>query len=108
MITERTRQEMEAGARALSKGNALPEGYMDAIMRTADRMAQLEQWAKDGRVVIDKTVRYYGSMRQRQTIIHVGTKLTFHDEFAEANGSFPSELMIAKIALALEANQDKV
>ena len=114
-ITERTRLEMQAGARAIAntRGVTLAPDYFDAVLRTADRHAQLMLWEAEGRLRIEKKMDWapYGTINpvnQRWIEIHIG-KLIFDTRETEQDmGSFPSELLIAKIALALEANQDKV
>jgi hypothetical protein len=107
--------EMAAGAQAVANqsGKVLPADYMDAILRTADRHAQLKAWEAEGRIQIVKQVSYppYDTKTgaTRWIEIRIGSKLKFDTRETEQDmGSFPSELLIAKIALALEANQDKV
>jgi len=110
--------EMAAGAQAVANqsGKVLPADYMDAILRTADRHAQLKAWEAEGRIHIEKRVSYppydaaeTGGLTVRWIEIRIGSKLKFDTRETEQDmGSFPSELLIARIALALEANQDKV
>lgn len=115
-ITEQTRLEMQAGAKAVAntRGITLAPDYFDAVLRTADRHAQLMAWEAEGRLRIAKRVLYppldTGSTGSTRWIeIQIGTKLKFDTRETEKDmGAFPSELLIAQIALALEANQDKV
>lgn len=112
-ITEQTRREMEAGARAVANisRSVLPPDYLEAVLRTADRHAQLMAWEAQGRLRIEKKTDWalYGTVTQRWIEISIGSKITYDTRETEQDmGSFPSELLIAKIALALEANQDKV
>lgn len=113
MITERTRQEMEAGARVVASNTGMVTGpeYMDAVLRTADRYAQLQAWEAEGRLRLVKQVghdQYGGGTRERWVEVRIG-RFTFDSRKPEyqAAGSFPSELMFAQIALALNAQQDK-
>ena len=108
-ITAQTRLEMEAGALALAKQrgqNSLPEGYMDAVIRTHERHLQLKSWEAAGRIRIERKLDHIKPCHY--TIVHIGSSLHFDDRNAEAVGGWPSELFMAQIALALEANQDKV
>jgi len=113
-ITERTRLEMEAGAKAVAAqhGKMLPADYMEAVLRTADRHAQLKAWEAEGRIRVEKMAARdpnTGYTMMRWIEIKIGSKLCFDTRETEHDmGSFPSELLIAQIALALEANQDKV
>ena len=115
-ITAQTRLEMEAGALALAKQhgqNSLSEGYMDAVIRTHERHLQLKSWEAAGRIRIERRLdqdkmRELHGVACHFTIVHSGSSLRFSDRDAEAMGGWPSELFMAQIALALEANQDKV
>ena len=115
-ITAQTRLEMEAGALALAKQrgqNSLPEGYMDAVIRTHERHLQLKSWEAAGRIRIerrldDMKMRGLHGVACHYTLVHIGSALHFDDRNAEALGGWPSELFMAQVALALEANQDKV
>jgi hypothetical protein len=112
-ITEQTRREMEAGALALAKlrgQDTLPPGYMEAVIRTHERHLQLKSWEAAGRIRIirlmddSKTAR---GCTVHYTVVRIGSQLEFDDRNAEAQGGWPSELFMAQIALALEANQDR-
>ena len=115
-ITAQTRLEMEAGALALAKQhgqNSLSEGYMDAVIRTHERHLQLKSWEAAGRIRIERRLDHIKMQALKGvschfTIVHIGSFLHFDDRNAEALGGWPSELFMAQIALALEANQDKV
>jgi succinyl-CoA synthetase beta subunit len=118
-LSEKTRLEMEAGAKALAtqSGSALPPGYMDAIVRTHERHAQLRRWETSGKIRVEHTKRYKsGGVRYKynddtlaetwHTMIHVLTERggpTFTDIDAEQSGAFPSEVLIANIALYLQS-----
>lgn len=99
---------MEAGARAAHKaaGAPLSPTYMADIMRTQERMAQLKKWERDDKVKIEFATRYRTNTEEpiRATIVHVG-ELQFQDLHAQEVGSWPSEVLIAEIALALMAGQ---
>lgn len=113
---------MEAGARqiAAAKGEPLSPEYMDAVLRTQQRHAQLRRWENDGKVRVDHTWRYQnGNVRYKHDglderdpgystiIVRPRNRdldaVQFTDKEAEANGSFPSEVLIANIALYLQS-----
>jgi hypothetical protein len=84
---------------------------MEAIIRTHERHLQLKSWEAAGRIRIlrmldDGKITARG-MAVHYTVVRIGSKLRFDDRNAEAQGGWPSELFMAQIALALEANQDK-
>jgi hypothetical protein len=114
-ITEQTLLEMEAGAKALAKQrgqDTLPPGYMEAIIRTHERHLQLKSWEAAGRIRIvrmldDENMRNLHGRAAHYTIVRIGSQLRFDDRNSETEGGWPSELFMAQIALALEANQDK-
>lgn len=120
-MSERTRLEMAAGAQALAAKNdaVLPPDYMEAIIRTHQRNAQLRQWERNGKVRIEDSKRFRsGSVRYQRSdddplrkepwerMYHVLPEKggpTFTDLPAERDGTSPSEVLIANIALALQA-----
>ena len=110
MLSGRTLQEIEAGARALAARRsdpALPFGYMEAIMRTAIRHGALRRWEQDGALQIETVTKPTNDttgkkpMLESYRLYHVKDGPTFDDRFAEQNGTSPSELLIANIALAM-------
>ena len=106
-LSEKTILEMEAGARAVAKYNSddpMSVEQMENTLKIAHRYAQYQKWEREGRI---STYTLRGDDRpQRFRQIHYGS-LVFTDRDAEEHGSFPSELLIAQIALALTAGQDK-
>lgn len=112
-LSDKTRAELEAGARQLASnqlGTQLPRGYMDAVMRTGERHAQLQQWERDGKLTIESTKRYTSQPKEPDGRAgwHMIYNVTdggpsFTDIQAEQQGASPSEVLIANIALALMA-----
>lgn len=124
-VSEKTRLEMEAGARqlAVTNGTDLPPGYMEAIVRTHERNAQLRRWETSGKIVVEHTKRYKsgnvsykkdnarygvdaGAPETWHTIIHVLPAKdgpSFSDIEAEKVGAYPSEVLLANIALYLQS-----
>ena len=112
-VTERTKLEMMAGAKALAAARGVnvtisPE-YMDAVFNTQKRMACIRAWEKEGIITIEKRQEIKApdmigvrTMPVTWTIIHVG-KHEFEDRDAESKGIFPSELLLANVALCIEA-----
>lgn len=113
--TERTRLEMEAGARQLAivQGKPLSPDYLAAVIRTQERDAQLRRWVTANKVKVNDPLRYQaGSVRYKRdgepehshNIIKVlpdGPEFTDID--AERTGGYPSEVLIANIALYLQS-----
>jgi hypothetical protein len=85
---------------------------MEAIIRTHERHLQLKSWEADGRIrivrMLDEAKTIARGLAVHYTVVRIGSKLEFDDRNAEAQGGWPSELFMAQIALALEANQDKM
>lgn len=114
MLSEKTRLEMEAGAKALAVNNGIDEAlapeYMAAIIRTQQRMRQLQIWENDRKVEIEYTshMNVGRDGMQHRAYVHVldanGRRWTaFDDALAERCGGWPSEVLMANIALALQA-----
>lgn len=99
-LIQKTIDEMTAGAKELARQRGeseLPPGYMEAIIRTQQRRKLLTSWEKQGKITIERVV---------YNRIHIGS-LSFDDIDAEKVGGYPSEVLIANIALALDAGQGK-
>lgn len=119
VISDRTRAEMEAGALAVAKAagkNSLPPGYMEALLKTQDRHKLFRQWEREGKIHVNRVATHSPYIDpsdgmppvQWRTVVRVLSRTrkeyaTFTDEIAEAAGGFPSEVLIANIALALSA-----
>lgn len=116
-LSERTKAEMQAGAQRLADlANApLPPGYMEALLRTHERQALIRRWEAAGKVTLENSRRYRAGnvMYEREnppetwhTMYHVLPGRggpTFTDLEAERAGGSPSEVLVANIALALQA-----
>lgn len=114
-FTEQTKQEMIAGARAVAAANGLhvtiTPDYMEAVFNTQKRMAAIRAWEKEGVIAIEKrqtvATQQPGWPYQRfvtWTVVHVGPH-EFEDRDAEMKGIFPSELLLAQVALCLAAGE---
>lgn len=117
-LSAATLAEMAEGAAQVRRNSgvdgALPPGYLDVIMKTQQRMMTLKQWERQNRVEIEYATRFRTGDKEepfRATLVHVnmpdGTKATFQDLHAQETGGWPSEYLIAQIALALMANEGK-
>jgi hypothetical protein len=117
-LAEKTRLEMEAGAKQLAvvNGKPLSPEYMQAVIRTQERDAQLRRWIVTKKVKVEEPTRYQaGTVRYKrdpgvneplEVKIHVMPEKggpTFTDNEALHTGGYPSEILIANIALALQA-----
>lgn len=117
-MAEKTRLEIEAGAKQLAivNGTPLTPGYMEAVLRTQQRDAQLRRWIIEKKVRVNEPTRYMqGGVRYKRepgykeatdVTIHVLPDKggpTFTDTEALKNGGYPSELLIANIALYLQS-----
>jgi hypothetical protein len=112
VLSEKTQAEMEAGALALAKKqgqDTLPSGYMDALLRTQSRAALLHLWERKGLLQVETVISYaYEPVTNAPhkivtMLYHVKNGPTFDDAQAALAGAAPSELLIANIALALQA-----
>lgn len=117
-ISDRTLAEMTEGAR-MNKVHAgdvtkiTPE-YMETIIRTQQRAAQIKAWEKSGHIRVEYAFRRNTGDKTeplQSTIVHVklkgGGETQFEDIEAQKNGAWPSEVLVANIALAIMANQGK-
>lgn len=105
-LSDKTKAEMAEGARqaaGFSAAHLTPE-YIEAVIRTQARLKQLKEWEKLGYVQIVHTRRYTSENDQDNPTyksIHCAG-MTFMDIDAEKHGAFPSEVLIANIALAIK------
>lgn len=119
-MAEKTRLEIEAGARQLAivNGTPLTPGYMEAVLRTQQRDAQLRRWIVEKKIRIQEPTRFMsGGVRYKReqmpgeketadVVIHVLPDKggpTFTDTEALKTGGYPSEVLIANIALYLQS-----
>lgn len=117
-VSEKTRLEMEAGAKQLAivNGKDLSPDYLAAVIRTQERDAQLRRWIVSGKIKIEEPTRYQqGTVRYKrepgdrdpnEVTIHVLPKAggpKFTDTEAVKSGGYPSEVLIANIALYLQS-----
>lgn len=117
-VSEKTRLEMEAGAKQLAVVNGvdLSPDYLAAVLRTQERDAQLRRWIVDRKVRVEEPSRHQqGNVRYRNDPLEARVKEvtitvlpdrggpSFTDTAALKSGGYPSEVLIANIALALQA-----
>lgn len=108
-ISEKTLAEMEAGALALAKSRGeteLSPGYLEAIVRTQMRYNCMRAWEKEGKITIEPVILDNTRRAAAYKLIHCGD-VTFDDRDAESRGAYPSEVLIANIALALSSGVHK-
>jgi hypothetical protein len=119
-LSDKTLAEMEAGALALANQhgeNALPPGYMEAMtgymeamIRRQERHRLLKAWEKEGKITVERVMRPTRvnpeaiQMMTSYNLIHCGDVI-FDDVDAESRGAYPSEVLIANIALAISSGQ---
>ena len=109
-LSERTIEEMKAGAAALAAHagqHGISPAYMEAMIRTQERAKWLVSLEKEGRIKIVKQARYRTNVKEdaTRTEVFVGDN-KFTDESAELTGAFPSEVLVAQVAMALAAGED--
>jgi hypothetical protein len=110
-LSDKTLAEIEAGTKQVKRNanesDTLPEGYMDAMIRTHERNRLLRMWENDGKITVEYTKRYTSQKQaegeQFHTVVHVKGGGSFTDLMAERVGGFPSEVLIAQLALCLRA-----
>lgn len=115
-LSQKTIDEMAAGQRALalqSKRLTGPQiALLDKAVATQERMKLLRQWECEGKVQLGTTRRYTNDGQPWQREVRVMAENKFVDGgqveiecFTEEDyGGYPSEVLIAKIAMALQAH----
>lgn len=110
-LSQRTITEMATGAEALAKATGeagMDAEYVAALLRTQQRANFLKELEGEGKCRVEHRTRPRtndpGSGPSKQRIVHVGDNM-FHDDAAELNGCWPSEVLIANVVLALAAGQ---
>lgn len=116
MLSERTIAEMRAGAETLAKHankSGVSEDYMQAMIRTQQRAAWLKTLEQEGRIRIERCIRPHtaikvleGKLDYTVTLVRVGDE-TFDDPNGELVGAWPSEVLVARVALALGAQGEQ-
>lgn len=108
-LSEQTIAEMKAGMGAVAKagGQEVDNAYMDAMIRTGIRAKWLRDQEKAGKIKIEKVMRRNtGGQRTPgdgfEFMVRVGTE-QFWDPNACLLGYWPSEVLLAQVALALGA-----
>lgn len=109
-LRDKTLAEMQAGARVLEEkfqGAKLEADYMLAVERTGHRSKALAEWERQGYVTIEIQTRTNPDrvpLLTHTKVVHVrgGPSFTEDPEILAAGG-FPSELLIARLALAIQA-----
>ena len=116
MLSQKTLDEMRAGAEQLARHankNGVDEDYMAAMIRTQQRAAWLKTLEQEGKITIFRSIRKHtsikvvdGKLDMQVTIVKVGDE-EFDDPNGELVGAWPSEVLVARVALALTAGQGK-
>lgn len=110
-LSQKTIDEMKAGAMALANHaskHGIDEEYMQAMIRTQQRAAWLKRLDSEGKIKLERIIRANTSARVNGkfdvpvTVVHVGDE-TFDDPSGEMVGAWPSEILVARVALALTA-----
>lgn len=108
-LSEQTIAEMKAGMGAVAKaeGRQIDSDYMDAMIRTGIRAKWLADQQKSGKIRIEKVVRRNTGGAKTpgdafEFVVHVGLE-QFTDPNACLLGYWPSEVLLAQVALALGA-----
>lgn len=108
-INARTLAEMEAGARALAQAQGRDADVSDLLYRVrtvAERHEALKRWERKGLIRIERTseTNLKSNQLEHRTLHHVKDGPTFEDSpEALTYGGYPSELLVAQIALAIAA-----
>jgi len=112
-LSDRTLAEMQAGAKQVLRNQGSDEElftpeYWQTVRNTQERMRALRVWERKGLIHIETIFEpdplNTNKVKARHKIIHVGEN-KFEDYDAETAGSWPSEVMITEIALALAAGE---
>lgn len=116
-LSERTKLEMRTGAQAIAEKmrTSLPPEYMEALVAIHERETRLREWEAKGKLQIERTSRIAVPMEERKTFTwsttyrvidrrNGGFLAQFTDIPAERAGASPSELLLANIALCLQAH----
>lgn len=108
-LSAKTLAEMRAGALALAahaNKDGIDPAYMDAMIKTQQRAAFLRSLAQERKITIEKTPRPRSNDKTygppEQIVVYVGGEM-FTDEIALMSGSWPSEALVAQVALAVAA-----
>lgn len=118
-ITDRTLAEMEAGARAVGKARdaatlGFSTDYMERLVNTQKRAAQLRAWDKEGFIKIEvvSTLKVASTPDGREHHIPIHRRVVycgdswFEDELlTEQLGGWPSEELTANVALAVMSGE---
>lgn len=108
MLSEKTIAEMRTGAAQLARHankSGVDETYMDAMIRTQQRAAWLKRLEQEGKVKIERVLRRHTCVKDLDynvTVVRVGDE-TFDDPNGELVGAWPSEVLVARVAMALGA-----
>lgn len=114
-LSERTIAEMRAGAATVAAhagAHGIDEAYMEAMIRTQQRAKWLKVLQSEGRVRVEQQSRPHTSSKVNEQGIRISTRTVvwvgdneFTDESAELTGAFPSEVLVAQVAMALAAGE---
>lgn len=110
-LSEKTLAEMAAGAEAVAKHlgkSGIDPEYMESMVRTQQRAMFLQNLDREGKIRVERKTRPRTndpmSGPQTTTVVHVGTN-SFDDPSGEMIGAWPSEVLVAQVAMALAAGE---
>lgn len=111
-LSQKTIDEMKAGMKQVASNagyDGIDPEYMDAMIRTGIRAKWLKTLEQEGKITIVKTPRRNtgGERILGDTVSYVVWvgKVSFEDINGQMTGSWPSEVLVAQVALALGAGQ---
>lgn len=113
-LSEKTLDEMRAGALEVAKNAGagfVDPAYMEAMIRTQQRAQFLKSLEQEGKIRIERVLRPHTSDIEKRhgyngqkTLVWVGQH-SFEDPSGELTGAWPSEVLVANVALALAAGE---
>lgn len=108
-LSQKTIEEMRAGAATVAahaSTNGIDPAYMEAMIRTQQRAAWLKDQQKAGFCAVVNINRHNTNDKTHATytVVKVGDEV-FDDVNAELTGGWPSEVLLARVALAISAGQ---
>lgn len=107
-LSDKTLEEMRAGAASVAAAagaSGIDPDYFAALTRTQIRAKWLKDLEKEGKLRIDRKIRIHTSDKMSATAsitVWIGEE-PFSDPVGEITGVWPSEVLTAQIALALQA-----
>lgn len=97
VLPDKTILEMRAGAMAVAKagGPSVDSDVLGMLERAQQRMAALRRWEREGTLRVVATAT--------RLLHYVGAEVFEEEQVVLEWGGYPSELLVARIALAIQA-----